>query len=316
MLLIGIPLNRLLRLTSWISVLCVIAYVIWLTPHFARTRIQRPLVERIQAANGWAVYDYQMPKGAIGFRFPPPGSTITRWLCGDDIYARVKLVAFYEDATTDRDVSPLYRLPELETVVLSGPGVTDDCIDDLLRICKLHSLALNDTSVTPLGLSRLSTSHRLRFIRLSGLSVSDEHVAALSRIGSVNSVALASTTVTDRAFAALGEIEGLTCLDLDSCRAITDAGLVELQKHPELKDLRVAGFGSALTDDSLKAIAPMPHLRRVTLCGRFSDDGVQELRASRPDFLIECQRSAFYHVDLSVEITAVHRQEGEPLYGL
>lgn len=128
----------------------------WLGKHVVRSQIQRPIVARIQAAGGSVYYDYQMeprPKNSI------PGSSIVRWILGDDIYATVNVVSLDDKKTTDDDVVRLNKLTELVSVSLNGTDVTDDCVDNLLRIRCLRDLDLANTSITPDGLNRLSNSN-------------------------------------------------------------------------------------------------------------------------------------------------------------
>jgi len=121
--------------------LLLAAFIAWIGEDLIRTRIQRPIVAKIIAAGGDVYFDYQVSPDGMRLDAFPPGSLAVRSLFGDDIYATAIAVTFYGRQTTDDDVESLHKLPGLLDVVLTGPGVTDKCVDDLLRISQLRQKA-------------------------------------------------------------------------------------------------------------------------------------------------------------------------------
>ena len=143
--------------TLLVAILVFAGLFAWLGKHVIRTQAERPVVSQIQATGGRAYYDYQLGVGRIDPSKTPTGSKFVRSVLGDDIYATVNAV-FFDSPTTDSNIENLHKLSNLLDVSVSGPGVSDKCIDDLLIIKKLRGLTLSETSITSDGLIRLSSS--------------------------------------------------------------------------------------------------------------------------------------------------------------
>lgn len=279
-----ISLGRLLVLLG-----VMVALVAWLGEHVIRTQTERPIVAQIEAAGGAAFYDYQLVSEFVDTTRPPNGPSAIRAILGDDIYATVKVVSFNDERTTDADLTELHRLTNLEEVTVTGMGITDDCIEGLLRVRQLNSLGLIDTSITAGGLAHLAGSPTLRHLTLHGSSITDAHLKRLADFSDLHSLQIIRAPVTDEGIASLGGVNGLRKLELFMAgpewpnrvpgswnSEITDAGFQQLGRLKNLGQLKI--LATAITDESLAAIANMKQLKSLQLNGHsISDEGVAKL---------------------------------------
>lgn len=161
---------------------------------------------------------------------------------------------------------------KLESLLVSGHPVTDECIEHLTKVKSLQQLTLRDTKITdagirlleahpglqeieithsPLrggGLSNLAELPALTRLTLNGIGFTD---AALDRLRGTKLTGLIvqNTPTSDRGLAAIGEILGLKELDLSGTR-MTDAGMAHVGRLEHLADLRLARtdlIGTGLT---------------------------------------------------------------------
>jgi hypothetical protein len=247
----------------------------WIGDDVIRSRVQRPVIARIEADGGDVYFDYQVKPSGIHPETAPPGSWPVRSLFGDDIYATATSVFFYNVQPSDKVVKSLEGLPGLRDVAINGPGITDACVEDLLQIRRLRGLNLFDTSISPDGMAKLGTSRTLQQLTLYGSSVTDEHLAQLSEYPNLKILQIIRASITDDGLRRVGEIHGLKKLDIYQCNAITDTGILALDRLTDLERLHIVQ--SAQTDASMKAIAKMHRLRELRLDGSITDIGFRQL---------------------------------------
>lgn len=108
-----------------------------------RAREQREAVDTIEALGGSVMYDFEL-RGSSA----PPGPKWLRTYCGDDYFARVESVLFWDPQTSDRALDCLTNLHELKRVDLDGTQVTDAGMTRLEHLTKLRQLSLRDTQVS------------------------------------------------------------------------------------------------------------------------------------------------------------------------
>lgn len=249
--------------TLLIATVFITAAFAWFGKYVIWTRIERPIVEKIQVARGNVIYDYQIADGVIETAKTPPGSLFVRSLFGDDIYATVVSV-YFNHRTTDADIEELYKLPNLEQISVLGSGVTDQCVDALLRVRKLRCLNLIDTSISPQMLDRLSESKTLQYLTLFSRTLSDAHLEGLHAIPNLQGLEVMGPLVTDEGIKSIASIEGLLELDIFPGESVSDAGLQFLGALNKLEKLTIQIEGN------------------VTL------DGVEELRSKLPNCVFDC----------------------------
>ena len=141
----------------------VAALFAWLGKYVIRSRTERPVVAQLRAAGGLVQYDYQLSLSGLDPSHQPNGSSFIRNLFGEDFYGTVIFVSF-KGPIGDDDIQNLGRLKNLEGVSISGPEVTDKCIDELLLLEKLRTLSLSDTHITP---TRIGSPFNLKIAAMS-----------------------------------------------------------------------------------------------------------------------------------------------------
>ena len=76
------------------------------------------------------------------------------------------------------------------------------------------------------------------------------------------------------------ELDHVTRLHLDGSQHVTDAGLQHLRRMPQLEDLDLSGYRSAITDRGLDVLRHLKQLRRFKMCWPqgVTDTGIANLR--------------------------------------
>jgi len=178
------------------GIFVVAALTAWLGEHIVRSRIEGPIVAQIESVRGLVGYDYQFENGVVRKEKSPPGSKLVRSLFGNNIYGTVHVVLL-SHPVEDKDVVNLHKLSELLEVSLTGGDLTDQCIDDLLKIRKLRTLCLVDTSITPEGLRKLSSCKTLEGLVLFGKTWSDAHLRTLPSFSNLKYIQIVRAPITD-----------------------------------------------------------------------------------------------------------------------
>jgi len=121
---------------------------------------------------------------------------------------------------------------------LSFTGATDVGLGSLTRLERLQELYLIHTKVTDAGLTPLAACSRLHTLDLAGTQVTDAVMPVLSKLTELKALGLSNTKVTDAGILKLKTLRNLRLLDLSSCKAVSSAGIQELQKSlPQMKIL-------------------------------------------------------------------------------
>jgi hypothetical protein len=201
---------------------------------------------------------------------------------------------------TDDGVRHLARIRQLRHLDLSMTAVTDQGLEVLQALPELESVNLSWTRITDAGVAHLAACDRLRKVYLTGTLAGDESLRTLaekpnlavlhtgvgvtdvglrllrnypvfqtwhggeSQIGLLrgdaqpNQLALHGA-ITDDGIAALEGLDGLFALSLDDqSLAVSARGLASLAKLEHLSWLSIDA-----TDDTMVAIAELPHLRHL-----------------------------------------------------
>ncbi|HLN32122.1 MAG TPA: hypothetical protein VK395_30605 [Gemmataceae bacterium] len=132
----------------------------------------------------------------------------------------------------DKAGKPIVRLD------LSFKGVTDVDLGSLSGLEQLQEVYLIQTKVTDAGLTPLAACSRLHTLDLAGTQVTDAVMPVLSKLTELKTLGLSNTKVTDAGILKLKTLRNLQLLDVSSCKAVTSAGIQELQKSlPQVKIL-------------------------------------------------------------------------------
>jgi hypothetical protein len=267
----------------------------WLGKHILRSAIERPVVAKMVAAGAQVCYDYQIDprRHAIDTTRPPVGSKLVRSLLGDDIYATADVVIFDKGGNSDADLVGLHKLSGLREVALDGPGFTDACIDELLKIAKLRILNLLDTAITPEGLQRLGACGSLESLSLYGRSISDAHVLRLQSFPQLKYLQLTRTSITDNSLTTIGAIHDLVSLDVFEGNAVSDRGIESLAHLDHLRQLRL--LNTAITDRALETVAKLTRLEII----QFNSPAVTDGGLCKLSRLTALEHANFYGTQLA-----------------
>lgn len=90
----------------------------------------------------------------------------------------------------------------------------------------------------------------------------------------------ANGQMTDAVLDRLSRCEFITRLNLDGATRVTDDGLLQLGRMPQLRELNLSGWGSAITDRGLVILRHLPELRSFQMCWpqRVTDAGMENLK--------------------------------------
>lgn len=172
----------------------------------------------------------------------------------------------------DAALEPLSRLPALRKLSLGATAVSDDGFAHLAACKSLESLtldgndrllgtrfselvwhrefqALRELSVNHTGFGYHGLDELNRLPHLEVLSASSAEVTSLDIIGActaLRSLNLSDNKLTDAALRQLRRLKDLEELDLTACLVITDAGLLHLRGHKQLRRLSLEGTHCSL----------------------------------------------------------------------
>ena len=136
---------------------------------------------------------------------------------------------------SNSDVERLASLPELVSLRLQSPSVTDEIVLRLKTLTKLKALSLIHANITDACLPALTGMSRLSFLDLSGTPITDAGLEQIGKIKSLNDLGLPAKNDRRNIESAPGLYLGgvkqvpLPALILDNTRT-TEAGLLKLQR--------------------------------------------------------------------------------------
>jgi hypothetical protein len=195
-------------------------------------------------------------------------------------------------------------------LILTGSGVTDDVLKELVGFKSLTTLWLEKTAVTAGGLKNLLALKNLTALHLTNTLLTKEHCKELAAFTNLTALGLAGTDVTDAGIQEL-KLDGfknLTLLNLGSCFYLTEKCLKELAPLKNLTMLSINGMagaelkelaglrkltaltlsGGPLTDTDLRHLAALPKLTHLDLTRtKVTKAGLEKLRKALPKCLIE-----------------------------
>ncbi|HWB10330.1 MAG TPA: HEAT repeat domain-containing protein [Pirellulales bacterium] len=87
-------------------------------------------------------------------------------------------VGLHLPSVTDGDLAPLTRLPHLRTLRLQGTAITDAALEFLCHLGQLEDLNIENTAVTDAGLKHLKALAGLRYLHVDG-----KHEKTLTAVG-------------------------------------------------------------------------------------------------------------------------------------
>jgi hypothetical protein len=256
----------------------LVAWRIYMQPY----RDQQNLMHRIEALGG----RYTTETG---------GPAWLRKLLGDGHFQEITL-ADVANANPADYLEAIIHLPRLETLVVGGEEFTDAELARLARLKSLRAVVLDSTDVTDEAIAALRNDlpdlivHRSQRRDIAALErartflasekkwrdqglpklrelIGDEHFQLVTRVVSYMGVANG-----DQELAALRRLTSLDAVALNARsawvaplpkNAVTDAGLEQLVRLPNLKSLGLAD--TLVTDDGLRYLQALANLEHLSL---------------------------------------------------
>ncbi|HEU5181227.1 MAG TPA: C45 family autoproteolytic acyltransferase/hydrolase [Candidatus Polarisedimenticolia bacterium] len=170
----------------------------------------------------------------------------------------------------------LARIPDLETLSLGNPALTEADLRALEGLPKLRSLGLMGAPVGDTSLAVMKTLPALRELNISGTKVTDAGLASLRDLVKLEYLGLKGTIITDAGLVHLKGLTGLTSLNLADTR-VSDAGLVSLTGLARLESVNLSNDN--VSDAGLATLARMPALAGINATGtKVTDAGLVHLK--------------------------------------
>lgn len=161
---------------------------------------------------------------------------------------------------TGVDYSPLVHFSELNSLGLSGAGITDNRIEFLPQMTQLRFLSLSGSRVTDDGLKSIAALTNLRGLDLSETSVSDEGMRHLTGLSGLTWLDLSDTQISDAGLETLRPLRNLEYFDLRGI-PLSDRGIAALREFQNLTGrLDLSGSKGGLADLSNLKGKPFQHV--------------------------------------------------------
>ena len=215
---------------------------------------------------------------------------------------------------SDEGLRHLAKHAGLESLKISGLGITGAGIDHIAKLTNLNELALywagpykqgnlTDESLTKLAalkslehlvlpnngtftlsaVSQLNNLPSLKWLEVSGI-VQDGSGLDLSKLTSLTYLDLKMAkgdTLRDEDLSTISKLKRLEHLRLYpwSSSTISDAGLAHLADLPSLEMLDVGGLN--ITDDGMRHLGKLKTIYRLRVAGDINDAGLRHLEANK-----------------------------------
>jgi len=185
----------------------------------------------------------------------------------------------------------LADIPGLKGINVEMGDITDRGLSHITKLRELEYLNLGYTFVTDGGMRWVAMLGRLRFLGLEATSITDRGLQHLENLTELEMLWLAFTSVTDEGLKYLRNMKKLRFLDLRNC-LISDAGVVHLAGLTNLEHLIFAARRhppdyvpeAALTDASIPYLARLKKLKYLNLLGSLiTEQGLAVLRKELPN---------------------------------
>lgn len=170
-------------------------------------------------------------------------------------------------------------LPGLQTLVASGPGISDEAVAQLTGHPSLSVLKFAESrALTDTGVAVAAELPRLSDVSIEDAPITDRSLKLLSQSDTIRRIRMPRTQLTDHGVAYLLAAPQLELLDLVDCVGISDASLATIGRLPQLRNLRVSG--NRITDRGVEHLAGLGNLAALGLQQTaVTDAGVTKLTA-------------------------------------
>lgn len=190
----------------------------WLAVRLREVQERREAVATIEGLNGHAVCYYWMgDEGTLG-----------KWLrsaLGDDFFATF----YHANVSHDAAMKCLQKLPQLKSLTLYSPQVTDAELKYLTDLPRLEKISVIQTGTTDAGMTYLRDAHQLRKLVFLRTEATGPGLAQLKEMPHLEELAFFDTRTTNLTLMHLKDFSQLRSLVLVGTCASPEA-VSELQE--------------------------------------------------------------------------------------
>lgn len=188
------------------SIRCLLVLVVvvaipcsWLAAEMKKARQQREEVAAIEGLGICVAYGYKFDQ--IGGQWPLgreelPGHPWLRCFLGDDFFADVVDVSFFDSEVNDAVLEHLTVLPRLQDLTLFSSRVSDLGLEFIGKLTQLEHLTVADSHITDCGLKHLTRLTQLQYLCLDGNDITDTGLDHLKGLTKLEYLSLRDTRVT------------------------------------------------------------------------------------------------------------------------
>lgn len=205
---------------------------------------------------------------------------------------------------TDRGLESLGELKRLRTVGLSGTGVTDKGVKQIVsQNPGLEEIWVENTDrLASRTLTPLREATRLKTLRISGDQLTTEGLAVLERLPVLDSLWLYVPFTDDEVsrLVKLPNLKNITLYYWKGGQPPPDAGYASLAKHPGLENLHIHGVSGSPTDTALLEFGKIPTLKTLQVSfqevhekRRYTTTWVAKFRELRPDVALHVDGTGY-----------------------
>ncbi|MBO0697175.1 MAG: hypothetical protein J2P46_02160, partial [Zavarzinella sp.] len=170
---------------------------------------------------------------------------------------------------TARGLSRLEAVKTVHSLTLTGPAITDDFVTSLKPLPQIDSVAVEAPNLSDAGLAFLSGFTGLRTLSINGHGsaptaprITGQGFVHLTKLPNLAELTVREEPVEDAALEHLGAVRSLRELRLDRVR-VTDAGLRFLESLPALEHLSLTRV--RVRGEGLSVVGSLPKLRTLGL---------------------------------------------------
>jgi len=159
------PRRRWFQFSLGSSLLVMTVFGLWFGNRMDRARRQERAVAALHE-RGDVIYESRFSAPSLDTRFKKTAPYAPKWLravVGDDCFDRVRTVHL-DESPTNYDLRYLEDLPDIESLVISGPDVSDDGLQHLQYLHSLKELVLESPKISDAGLVHLHSLQELRVL--------------------------------------------------------------------------------------------------------------------------------------------------------
>jgi hypothetical protein len=295
--------SRVISIAIAILLIAILPFVPWLSHGFA----QSSAAKAIKAVGGRVTYNsYLSPTGDYHTGDKSADNAWKRKLLGSAFVDQITCVTIGKQLKTKSVIRKISKLPELQTLNVSGINFDDADAAQLAVCTKLQRLDLQGTQITGVGLQAFAELPDLVSLNLDETLIDNDAIDAILAHSNLKRLYLAKTSITDEGVAKLISMTSLLGLGLEGTK-VTNTALAYISKLPELQELRLSN--TSVTDEGLSQITKnqqldllhlnhtnvstlgldwlkdMPSVSSLELRGTQIDDGIVDILVAMPKLL-------------------------------